>query len=70
MINNYISYLRKFGLIRIQDYSNFLLKNYKLGPIEKAYIKQLPEYYKQDCPRMEVFINIMTENNLWYTMYL
>lgn len=70
MINNYVSYLCKFGTVRIQKYRDSLLKRFEFGPIEKAYIKQLPEYYKQNCPRMEVFIKIMTENNLWYTMYL
>ena len=70
MINNYVSYLRKFGTVRIQKYRDALLKRSEFGPIEKAYIKQLPEYYKEDCGRMDMFIEIMTETNLWYTFYL
>ena len=70
MINNYVEYLRKFGSVRIQNYSIFLLEKFDFNLIEKAYIRQLPEYYKENCIRMEEFVKIMTESNLWYTLYL
>lgn len=70
MIREYINYLRKFGTERIKDYADFLLKKGGLGFIEKEYIRQLPEYYQEDCGRMKEFIKIMTEANLWYTLYL
>lgn len=70
MINNHIDYLRKFESIRIKDYTEFLLNNFNFSVIEKAYIRQLSEYYKTDCPRMTVFIDIMIELNLWYSLYL
>lgn len=70
MINNHIDYLHKFGSIRIKDYAEFLLNKFDLSVIEKAYVRQLPEYYKTDCPRMTVFIDIMIELNLWYSLYL
>ena len=70
MINNYVEYLRKFGSVRIQNYSIFLLEKFDFNLTEKAYIRQLPEYYKENCIRMEEFVKIMTESNLWYTLYL
>ena len=70
MINNHVEYLRKFGSIRIQNYSDFLLKTCDFNTTQKAYIRQLPEYYKEDCIRMEGFIKMMSELNLWYTLYL
>lgn len=70
MINNHVEYLRKFGTERIKDFSNFLLKKYNIGFIEKEYVRQLPEYYQDDCNRMKEFIKIMTELNLWSTLYL
>lgn len=70
MIRGYINYLQKFGTERIKHYSDFLLKYFNLSPIEKEYIRQLPEYYLEDCSRRQAFIDIMTELNLWYTLYL
>ena len=70
MLKQHLEYLSKFGSVRIQKYTDFLLKTFKLGTIEKAYIKQLPEYYRDECPRKEKFIEIMSELNLWYTLYL
>ena len=70
MLEQHLEYLSKFGSIRIQKYSEFLLKHSALGTIERAYIKQLPEYYNEDCIRKQKFIEIMTELNLWYTLYL
>lgn len=70
MINSHVRYLRRLGTERIKDYINLLLSRYNFGIIEKAYIRQLPEYYNQDCPRMEKFVDIMTELNFWYTLYL
>lgn len=70
MINNYVIYLRKFGTERIKNYADLLLRKGGLGFIEKEYVRQLPEYYQEDCGRMKEFINIMTESNLWSTLYL
>lgn len=70
MLKIYLEYLSKFGSVRIQKYTDFLLKCFNLSPIEKEYIRQLPEYYLESCSRREVFIDIMTELNLWYTLYL
>lgn len=70
MLKQYLEYLSKFGSIRIQRYTHFLLNNFKLGVIEKGYISVLPEYYKEDCYKRQKFIEIMTELNLWYTLYL
>ena len=70
MINSYVQYLRKFGIERIKDYADLLLKKGGLSFIEKEYVRQLPEYYQEDCGRMKEFISIMTESSLWYTLYL
>lgn len=70
MLKQHLEYLSKFGSDRIQEYTDFLLRIFNFAPIEKAYIKQLPEYYRYECPRKEKFIEIMTKLNLWYTLYL
>lgn len=70
MLKQYLEYLSKFGSVRIQRYTNFLLKNAAFKEADMKLISLLPEYYNKHCVQRSMFSDIMTALNLWYTLYL
>ena len=70
MLKKHLEYLSKFGSVRIQRYTDFLLKNPAFKEADKKLISLLPEYYNEHCVLRSMFSDIMTVLNLWYTLYL